>query len=92
MVVGSRAVAEVVFEDGLMAEHYTAGQTECEAFCRKCGRNTLHRVDHPPAGAKGGGRKGPCLDPAHPVQEFSQAQLKRRAAEEKKRQNPELFE
>jgi hypothetical protein len=74
-----------------MGEHYPAGQTECEAFCRKCGRMTLHRVDHPVGGAKGGGRKGPCIDPAHPVQEFSKKQQKSRAEEARKRQNPELF-
>lgn len=52
----------------------------------------MHRVDHPPAGQKGGGRQGPCIDPAHPVQELSQKQQKRIAAAEKKRQNPDLFE
>lgn len=75
-----------------MAEHYPAGQVECEAWCAKCGRRTMHRVDHPPAGQKGGGRQGPCIDPAHPVQELSQKQQKRIAAAEKKRQNPDLFE
>jgi len=74
-----------------MGEHYPAGQTECEAWCGKCGRFTMHRVDHPPAGQKGGGRKGPCIDPAHPVQELSQKQKKRKEQAEKDKRNPTLF-
>lgn len=75
-----------------MAEHYPAGQTECEAWCAKCGRFTMHRVDHPLAGQKGGGRKGPCIDPAHPpAPELSAKQRKRREKEEKDKRAPKLF-
>jgi hypothetical protein len=74
-----------------MAEHYPKGTTECEAWCPQCQRYTFHRVDHPPAGEKGGGRRGPCIDPTHPVKEFSEAQKKRRIKEEKEKQNPRLF-
>jgi len=41
-----------------MAEHYTSNTETVTAWCLKCHRNTLHRVDS--------GRRGPCLDPAHP--------------------------
>jgi hypothetical protein len=75
-----------------MAEHYPKGQTECEAWCGKCKKFTMHRVDHPPAGEKGGGRCGPCINPAHPVKEFSVEQKKRREKEAKEKQNPRLFE
>jgi len=67
-----------------MPEHYTKNTLECTAWCARCQRDTQHRVDS--------GRRGPCIDPAHPVQELSRKQQKRIAAEEKKKQNPELFE
>jgi hypothetical protein len=74
-----------------MAEHYPKGQTECEAYCAKCGRFTMHRVDHPPAGQKGGGRQGPCIDPAHPAPQMTQKEKKRAEQAEKDRRNPKLF-
>jgi hypothetical protein len=61
---------------------------EAEAWCARCGKATLHRVDHP---VKGGGRLGPCIDPNHPVQELSKAQQKRRDQEEKDKREPKLF-
>jgi hypothetical protein len=42
-----------------MPEHYTRNTLTATAWCLKCRRNTEHRVD--------GGRRGPCLDPNHPV-------------------------
>jgi hypothetical protein len=42
-----------------MSEHYTKNTESATAWCPRCGRNTEHRVDS--------GRKGPCIDPAHPV-------------------------
>jgi len=75
-----------------MSEHYPRGQIEAEAWCPQCQRITLHRVAHPPAGQKGGGRLGPCIDPAHPpVPEFTKAQKKRREREAKERREPKLF-
>ena len=67
-----------------MPEHYTKNTLECTAWCAKCQKLTQHRVD--------GGRRGPCIDPDHSVQELSQKQKKRIVQEEKKKQNPELFE
>lgn len=40
-----------------MSEHYTKNTLEVTAYCKRCGKNTQHRVD--------GGRKGPCMDAAH---------------------------
>jgi hypothetical protein len=40
-----------------MPEHFTKNTLGCTAYCRKCQRNTQHRVD--------GGRRGPCIDPDH---------------------------
>jgi hypothetical protein len=70
--------------DALMPEHYTKTTVECTAWCSKCQRNTQHRVN--------GGRRGPCVDPAHPVQEATKAQLARKKKEEEARQQPALFE
>lgn len=67
-----------------MPEHYTKNTLECTVWCAKCQRMTQHRVD--------GGRRGPCIDPAHPVQELSQAQTARKKKEERERQQPALFE
>lgn len=64
-------------------EHYTRGTLECTAFCKKCGRNTQHRVD--------GGRRGPCIDPDHPVRELSQDQIRRKKKAEDEKRNPSLF-
>jgi len=41
-----------------MAEHYTRNTIEATAWCNRCNRVTLHRVD--------GVKKGPCIDPQHP--------------------------
>jgi len=67
-----------------MPEHYTKNTLETTAFCAKCGRFTQHRVD--------GGRKGPCIDPKHPVPGMTKAQERRRRQAEERRQNPSLFE
>lgn len=75
-----------------MGEHYPAGQKEAEAWCARCRRFTLHRVDHPVPPAKGGGRLGPCIDKDHPPLGLSRAQLKRKEKSEKDAQNPRLFE
>lgn len=40
-----------------MSEHFTRNTTEATAFCKRCEKNTQHRVDD--------GRLGPCLDPNH---------------------------
>jgi hypothetical protein len=37
-----------------MGEHYTKNTLETTAYCRKCQRDTQHRVDS--------GRRGPCLE------------------------------
>jgi hypothetical protein len=37
-----------------MAEHYTRNTAAAEAWCRPCGRPTMHRID--------GTRLGPCLN------------------------------
>jgi hypothetical protein len=42
-----------------MTEHYTRNTESATAFCKKCDRFTVHRVD--------GGRLGPCLDENHPA-------------------------
>lgn len=67
-----------------MSEHFTRNTLETTAFCPKCKRPTQHRVD--------GGRKGPCIDPKHPVQGMTKAQEKRRREAEDKRKNPGLFD
>ena len=41
-----------------MGEHYPRSTETATAWCLKCKRFTVHRVD--------GGRKGPCIDPLHP--------------------------
>ena len=66
-----------------MPEHFTKNTLECTAWCPKCQRDTQHRVD--------AGRRGPCIDPAHPVQELSQKQKKRKEQSEKEKRNPTLF-
>jgi len=56
---------------------------------------TLHRVDHPLGGQKGGGRWGPCIDAKHPAaggnDGLSAAQRKKREKTERAHQNPRLF-
>jgi len=75
-----------------MGEHYPRGQTEAMAWCPRCRRETLHRVDHPVPPAKGGGRLGPCIDKDHPALQLSRDQQKRRDKAAKAAQNPRLFE
>jgi hypothetical protein len=70
-----------------MAEHYPAGTLEVTAYCAVCKRETQHRVDFPPGGGNGGGRRGPCLNP-HPP---SKAQLAKEAKRRRESQNPRLF-
>ena len=40
-----------------MGEHYTKNTVEVSGWCLKCGKNTMHRVDHDTQQ----GRLGPCL-------------------------------
>ena len=42
-----------------MTEHYTRNTVQISAWCAKCRRETMHRVDS--------GRKGPCLECLLPV-------------------------
>jgi hypothetical protein len=42
-----------------VTEHFTRNTLEATAWCKRCNRNTLHRIDD--------GRVGPCLDPGHPT-------------------------
>lgn len=44
-----------------MPEHYTRNTETATAWCNKCNRMTVHRID--------GGRKGPCLEHDTPVKE-----------------------
>jgi len=37
-----------------MKEHYSKSTVAVQAWCKKCNRSTMHRVDS--------GRKGPCID------------------------------
>lgn len=74
-----------------MSEHYPRGQKEAEAWCARCKKFTMHRVDHPLAGQKGGGRLGPCIDPNHPPLGLSKSQIARREAQQREEQNPRLF-
>ena len=67
-----------------MAEHYTKNVMGDTTYCKKCKRNTLHRVD--------GGRLGPCIDPEHKVPELSQDQIKRRKKAAQDKENPSLFQ
>jgi hypothetical protein len=68
-----------------MSEHYTRNTLECTAWCAKCQRDTQHRVD--------GGRKGPCIDPAHPypIDDLTNAQRYRREEERRAKEQPSLF-
>lgn len=73
-----------------MAEHYPRGVEAVTRYCSTCGRDTQHRVDHPPAGQKGGGRLGPCTE--HEAQPMTKAQIARRKKQEHDERNPSLFE
>jgi hypothetical protein len=64
-----------------MSEHYTKNTLEVTAYCRKCQRNTQHRVD--------GGRLGPCLE--HDAPQFTKKQEAQRRQSEKERRQPNLF-
>lgn len=70
-------------------EHYPRGTLECTGWCGVCGRMTQHRVDFPVGGAKGGGRRGPCLE--HEARGLTKKQEKRREKAEHERQQPSLF-
>lgn len=50
-----------------MAEHYTRGTNWVMAECRKCGKQTAHRVDDV--------RKGPCLECLKKLNEAHEAAL-----------------
>jgi hypothetical protein len=65
-----------------MPEHYTKNTLECTAWCKKCQRNTQHRVD--------GGRRGPCLE--HQAEGPSKKQIAQEKKREKAAMNPRLFE
>ncbi len=52
-----------------MPEHYTKSTVSATFWCRKCGKPTLHRVDH--------GRRGPCYG----CMQQLEAQATSRAAE-----------
>ena len=67
-----------------MPEHYTKNTLECTAWCRRCQRMTQHRVD--------GGRRGPCIDPAHPVSGAKKDEARRRRNEKESAKGPRLFE
>jgi len=66
-----------------MPERYTRNTLECTAWCNKCRGMSQHRVD--------GGRRGPCIDAKHPVQELTKAQEERRRKEERELRSPRLF-
>lgn len=66
-----------------MPEHYTKNTLECTAWCKKCDRMTQHRVD--------GGRRGPCIDPQHPVAGAKQDEARRRRQEKESAKGPRLF-
>ena len=65
-----------------MPEHYTRNTIECTAWCAKCQRMTQHRVD--------GVRRGPCIDPKHPVQQMTKTQQRKRDKAWQEAQNPTL--
>lgn len=75
----------------IMGEHYPRGTTEASSWCPRCKRETLHRVDHPVPPAKGGGRLGPCIDPAHPPLGLSKKQESAKKKRETEERNPRLF-
>lgn len=71
-----------------MPEHYTRNTLECTAYCRRCGKDTQHRVDS--------GRRGPCLACIRKREIENEAQRIKRGIEEeqrqeRERQNPKLF-
>lgn len=80
---GRKRVQHPPLEKNKMPEHFTKNTLECTAWCAKCQRNTQHRVD--------GGRRGPCIDPKHPVQKESAKQKRRREKGEFEKRNPLLF-
>jgi hypothetical protein len=46
-----------------MSEHYTRNTEAASAWCNKCNRTTMHRID--------GGRKGPCSEHQTPIKKKS---------------------
>lgn len=48
-----------------MKEHYTKNTVEVRAWCQKCDRRTMHKVDH--------GRLGVCLDCVERLDKLSEA-------------------
>lgn len=67
-------------------EHYTRNTETVTAYCLKCRAFTEHRVDQ--------GRKGPCLDPAHPVhgERSGRAAAKAKEPKPEKEKTGDLFE
>jgi ribosomal protein L44E len=56
-----------------MTQHFTRNTISAAFYCRKCGRETQHRID--------GVRKGPCLDCiARLTIEHAQNEIERRRA------------
>jgi hypothetical protein len=48
-----------------MPEHYSRNTVEASVWCKKCGENTMHRVDQDAQQ----GRLGPCLKCIDKLQE-----------------------
>lgn len=64
-----------------MPEHYSKQTKQVTAYCPKCARQTMHRVDN--------GRLGACLEPHFTG--LSKKQEKAREEREKERQQPGMF-
>lgn len=56
-----------------MKEHYTKNTVEARAWCNKCDRATMHRVDR--------GRLGSCLDCIERLDKLSKALQEQRTLE-----------
>ena len=56
-------------------QHFTRDTTQVKAYCRVCGRLTMHRVDDR--------RLGPCLEHAAPAMSKRQERLLERLAAER---------
>lgn len=65
-----------------MSEHFTRNTLEATAWCRKCQRTTLHRIDD--------GRTGPCLE--HDSQQLTREQIARDTRAKRNFQQRKLFE
>jgi len=71
-----------------MPEHYTRNTLECTVYCKRCGKDTQHRVD--------GGRRGPCLECIKRLELQNEFERIKKGIEEEERQtrekqNPKLF-